>query len=282
MDEGQHLQDVYAPDHVYGGVGKFGFSPHAHLTESSPLLTCANVSRLRQSWEKFWDAGKTIRIEKTPGNLLMTRFLQAALPNSYFVVIKRHPIAVSLASQKWSRTSLHNLFEHWLHCHKLFEEDRKHLRNIYELRYEDFVEKPEYFLKQIAEFIGTEFAGSSVGQTVGIHNNKYFARWAQMLETSPFRSYYRSLLVNYEKKFGEHGYSLVPEEAMKEIFDEKGIANSSSFMSMAFIAADTCCRFWDLKFRLGLWTQRIARRYCPAVFRTFFGDHKTGLARKSA
>src|SRR5215469_3324362 len=78
MDEGQHLQDVYAPDYLYGGVGKFGFAPEAHLTESSPLLTPENVSRLRHTWEKFWDADKRIRIEKTPSNLLMTRFLQAA------------------------------------------------------------------------------------------------------------------------------------------------------------------------------------------------------------
>jgi hypothetical protein len=282
MDEGQHLQDVYAPDYVYGGVGKFGFSPHAHLTESSPLLTRANISRLQKSWEKFWDAGKSIRIEKTPGNLLMTRFLQVAFPNSHFVVIKRHPVAVSLASQKWSRTSLHSLFEHWLQCHKLFEDDKKHLSNVYELRYEDFVEKPEYFLKQIAEFIGTEFARSSVGQTAGIHNNKYFARWAQMLETSSFRSYYRSLLLNYEKKFGEHGYSLLPEGAQKEILDEKGIIRSRSFVSMAYITADTYCRCWDLKFRLSLLVQQTAKRYCPPKLRTFFAEHKASLARKSA
>src|SRR5215469_717736 len=156
MDEGQHLQDVYLPDYVYGGVGKFGFAPQAHLTEKSPLLTETNVLRLRRSWEGYWDSHKTIRIEKTPGNLLMTRFLQAAFPATYFVVIKRHPVAVSLASQKWSRTPLHDLFDHWLRCHATFEEDKKYLDNVYELSYEDYIDHPQKHLAKIASFIGTE------------------------------------------------------------------------------------------------------------------------------
>src|SRR5947209_13675361 len=64
LDEGQYLQDVYPPDTSYGGVGRFGFSQEAHLTESSPLLTSKNISRLRQSWENHWDRNKTIRVEK--------------------------------------------------------------------------------------------------------------------------------------------------------------------------------------------------------------------------
>src|SRR5207244_3260590 len=70
LDEGQYLQDVYPADTFYGGVGRFGFNPQAHLTEYSPLLTSENISRLRQSWESHWGRNKTIRVEKTPGNLL--------------------------------------------------------------------------------------------------------------------------------------------------------------------------------------------------------------------
>src|SRR5438477_2890710 len=50
-DEGQFLQDVYPTGEAYGGAGKFGFDPRAHLTESSPLLTPQNALKLRQSWE---------------------------------------------------------------------------------------------------------------------------------------------------------------------------------------------------------------------------------------
>ena len=69
-DESQFLQDVYQSDNVYGGAAGFGFDPRAHLTETSPLLTPENTLKLRQSWEKHWDPGKAIRVEKTPGHLL--------------------------------------------------------------------------------------------------------------------------------------------------------------------------------------------------------------------
>src|ERR1700693_1221710 len=38
-DEGQYLQSVYPQAIFWGGPGKFAFSPEAHLTEQSELLT---------------------------------------------------------------------------------------------------------------------------------------------------------------------------------------------------------------------------------------------------
>src|SRR5215472_17026574 len=63
MDEGQYLQDVYLTEWACGGAGRFGFAPEAHLTENSPLLTPANVDRLRQSWETYWHKNKRICVE---------------------------------------------------------------------------------------------------------------------------------------------------------------------------------------------------------------------------
>src|SRR6516225_6545850 len=191
MDEGQYLQDVYPTEWACGGAGRFGFAPQAHLTENSPLLTPGNVDRLHQSWEAYWDRNKTIRVEKTPGNLLKTRFLQSAFPNAYFVVIKRHPVPVSLATQKWSLTPLHELFEHLLQCHKIFDEDKKQLSCLYELSYEDYIENPRKYLAEIANFVGTEFSGSLKEQPADAYSKKYFDRWARMLQSSPFKAYYR-------------------------------------------------------------------------------------------
>jgi Sulfotransferase family len=212
MDEGQYLQDVYPTEWACGGAGRFGFAPDAHLTEDSTLLTPTNIARLRQSWETHWDRDKTIRVEKTPGNLLKTRFLQAAFPNAHFVVIKRHPVPVSLATQKWSLTPLHELFTHWLHCHKIFDDDKKKLNRLFELSYEDYVEKPIKCLEEIASFIGTDFYGSLNEQAADSFNKKYFDRWARMLQSSPFKAYYRRVTQGYERRFREHGYSLAPPE----------------------------------------------------------------------
>ena len=118
-DEGQYLQNVYPATMNYGGTGKFGFDPRAHLTETSVLLTPANA-KLRESWHAYGTKQGDF-VEKTPGNLIKTRFFQAVFPNGYFIVIRRHPVAVSMATQKWnlSLASLHSLFEHWLQCHEL-------------------------------------------------------------------------------------------------------------------------------------------------------------------
>jgi hypothetical protein len=50
------------------------------------------------------------------------------------------------------------MFEHWLHCHELFEEDKKHLDRVYELNYEDYVENPNKYHQEIARFAGTPVA----------------------------------------------------------------------------------------------------------------------------
>src|SRR5438477_9739492 len=156
-DEGQFLQDVYPTSKTYGGAGKFGFDPRAHLTETSSLLTPENALKLRQSWERYWDQSKTIRVEKTPGNLLKTRFLQAMFPNAYFVVIKRHPLPVSMANQRWkvSFAPLQALSEHWLHCHALFDIGKKHLEQVNEPSDEDYVGDTGNYHDELAGIIGT-------------------------------------------------------------------------------------------------------------------------------
>lgn len=232
-DEGGFLQDVYPAEHVCGGPGRFGFDPRSHLTEHSPLLTPDNVARLQASWQPYWDTRKSIFVEKTPANLLMTRFLQAAFPNSYFIVIKRHPIAVAMAAQKWkvNVTSLSNMFEHWLHCHALFEQDKKYLSYLYELSYEEYVQNPQKCHADIAAFIGTRVPQSpqtdtfryvlqwrkprglrvpehTMEEVSEAYSQKYFDRWSQLLDKSVFKGYYRYVARKYESRFMEYGYSL--------------------------------------------------------------------------
>jgi hypothetical protein len=173
-------------------------------------------------------------VEKTPENFLMTRFLQAAFPNSYFVVIRRHPVPVSIAGQKWTGniTSLNRMFEHWLHCYKLFEQDRKYLKHVYELRYEDYVENPDKYHQEIATFIGTRVPEPPKEDTFRIvlqwrnpsglrvperamettsagYSKKYFVRWSYFLTRSPFKGYYYYIARKYEPEFARYGYSLI-------------------------------------------------------------------------
>jgi hypothetical protein len=221
QDEGQYLQDVYLPDGAYGGTGRYGFDPRAHLTENSPLLTSGNIAKLHASWHRYWDNSKSIFLEKTPANLIMSRFLQAAFPNSYFVVIRRHPVPVSMATARWkiSMTSIRRLFEHWLHCHDLFESDRPHLRHVYDLRYEDYVQNSAKFHREIGEFIGASVPETKMEEVTDAHNKRYFDRWANLLIESPLRGYYRYVAQMYEPRFARYNYSLLAYAGLHGVED---------------------------------------------------------------
>jgi len=263
-DEGQYLQDVYPTNNELGGTGWYGFDPQAHLTEQSPLLTAENVGRRRASWHRYWDNDRSICVEKTPGNLLMTRFLQAAFPNSYFVVIQRHPVAVSLANQRWKKSmaSLRTGFEHWLNCYGIYEEDKRHIRRVYELRYEDYVTNSSRYHAEIAQFIGTEVPQTDMEELAGVHNRKYFDRWRQLLTDSPFRQYYRHLVQKYESQFMRYGYSLtnLPGEDEQLLTEEQ---ESSMLGNMYSRAADIHAIGWRLLTRTKGGSRRLIRRLLP-------------------
>jgi hypothetical protein len=233
-DEGQFLQDVYPTASAYGGSSRCGFDPRMHRTESSDLLAPEKVARLHATWHSYWDNTKSIFVEKTPENFLMARFLQAAFPNSYFVVLRRHPVPVSMAGQKWTVNimSLKRMFQHWLQCYEIFEQDKKYLKHVYELRYEDYVENPDKYHQEIAAFIGTRVAeppkedsfrnvlqqwhpfGLRVPERAmeipsAVYNEKYFDLWSYRLNRSPFKGYYRYIATKYESEFAKHGYSLI-------------------------------------------------------------------------
>jgi hypothetical protein len=97
-DEGQFLQDVYLTASSYGGSSRCGFDPRAHRTETSNLLAPDKVARLRASWHAHWDNTKTIFVEKTPENLLMTRFLGIRF-QTLLCGDDAHPVPVSIAGQ---------------------------------------------------------------------------------------------------------------------------------------------------------------------------------------
>jgi len=211
-DEGQHLQTVFSAAHVYGGPGCFGFAPDAHLTEKSELVTPENRQRLFGEWSKYWDLSKPCLLEKSPPNLIRTRFLQALFPSSYYLVILRHPIAVSLATWKWARTGLDSLMEHWLYCHRLFELDRPHLRRVLVIKYEDVIGATQATLRQIYAFLDLPPHASDPLNPAG--NERYFTAWRKLLDgKAKGHCVFHSIVAKYERRIRPYGYSLIDLEA---------------------------------------------------------------------
>jgi hypothetical protein len=212
-DEGQFLQSIYPIARRYGGVGLFGFAPETHLTEASPLVTDVNRNRLYTEWSRYWDSEPSVLIEKSPPNVLKTRFLQAMFPDTRFVMVLRHPIATSYATQKKSHTSLASLIRHWLICNETMLADMAHLKHIAILRYEDLVSRGDDELKRIHEFIGVEPRPCGLEPHNGL-NEAYFARW-RALGRLPMRSQYRSRIEGlFEARVNRFGYSLCDPERL--------------------------------------------------------------------
>lgn len=181
-DEGQHLQTVFPRAMEYGGPGRFGFNPNSYLDEDSPLVSEENAKQIFAEWSGYWDLNKPVLLEKSPPNLVRTRFLQALFPNSFFIVLLRHPVAVAYATQKWAAREIEFILKHWVVCHDVFETDRSHLKRVITLKYELFVEQPLEHLNRIYDFLDLPSCSISTEIKTGL-NNQYFEKWTPDEET---------------------------------------------------------------------------------------------------
>jgi hypothetical protein len=205
-DEGQFLQSVYPPAFHYGGAGVFGLNARSYLDETSSLANPENAAKLRAEWSRHWDTSCPVLLEKSPPNLVRTRFLQAAFPGAQFVVILRHPIAVSLATKKRGGIPLFSLIEHWVVCHERFLADSEHLNQVHVLWYEDMVARPEAVLGEVWHAFGLDSVPLS--ETIHSHNGPYLAQWARLGRSVWGRVYQDWICRRFEARVGAFGYSL--------------------------------------------------------------------------
>jgi hypothetical protein len=209
-DEGQLLQTVYPAARVWGGPGRFGFAPEAHFTEEQ--ASEAKARRLFEEWSPHWDLSRPVLLEKSPPNLLKTRFLQALFPDSAFVVVLRHPIAVSLATAKWRRTRrLGRLIEHWLRCHEIFAVDKPLLERVHVIRYEDLVREPEPILRGVFEFLELDPIPPSEPVEAGA-DERYFTQWRELKRDPRMRAYLDLSALRCERRARRWGYRLLSPE----------------------------------------------------------------------
>lgn len=214
-DEGQHVQSVYRPAKAYGGPGRFAFSPEAHLTEDSALVGGETRERILTEWSPYWELDSPYLLEKSPPNLIRMRFLQALFPGALLVVVTRHPIAVSYATQKFRtraqrfrrRMALRDLLRHWVVAHRIFQEDEPYLENLIVVRFERLIREPDACLRDVYDYLGVE-ALPTEREIRPTSNERYFERWQEELR-SPERAAPLELL---RREFGsevrELGYSL--------------------------------------------------------------------------
>jgi Sulfotransferase family len=226
-DEGQHLQDVYPRAGDLGGAGRFAFAAQSHRTEESPLVTPASRQRLLDSWSRHWDLSKPVLLEKSPPNLLASRWLHALFPTSRFVMVVRHPIAVSLATRPWQDApkDLELLVRHWITAHEMLMHDAAVVRDLAIVRYEDVMSSPALQLRSLFAFIGLPPHEESYVVRAGL-NERYFAEWRAPWRLLRRRAI-RRIADAYEARVTPFGYSLrepervtVPAEAVRALSPE--------------------------------------------------------------
>lgn len=212
-DEGQHLQTVLPRGGAYGGPGRFGRHPEAHWTEEHPLATPVTAKALFQQWSPYWDLSRPYLVEKTPITLLRTRFFQALFPNSYFVVVVRHPAAVALATYNAcvingvaDGLTIADLIDHWVLCHEIFLNDLPYLRRKIVLTYEEFAAHPQTTLDTIFAFLGLppHTNGEEINPNV---NARYLDQWRTM-QHDPGQQVLLGNPMSLEPRVRQLGYSL--------------------------------------------------------------------------
>ncbi len=221
-DEGQHLQDVYPTAKSLGGPGGFGFNDASFMDESHPLATPANARRLLECWKPYWDLDAPYLLEKSPPNLVRTRFFQALFPDCRFVIAVRHPVAVAYATRKWSRTRIPGLIQHTLRCYQRFVEDAPYLKRVYVIRYEAFVEDSAAEVGRLLEWLEAEPRTiDEVSIRPGL-NERYFAKWerdrgSQIKRLVGETRGLRSLLPALEAEANALGYSVERPEELQPV-----------------------------------------------------------------
>lgn len=217
QDEGQLLQTVYRSAAEHGGWGRFGFDEEAHLTEESDIATTESAQLLLEQWGARWDQSQPVLVEKSPPNLVRTRFLQQLFPDSAFVVILRHPISVSLASLKWAkhpvqrrlkRRTLDRLVDHWVTCHRILEADAAHIKRLHVLKYEDLVKDTGGELARIQDFLGLYRYPVSEAVRQRLTEDPYVAQWQRNSRRPFIGMYSRRVTSKHEKAVRHFGYSL--------------------------------------------------------------------------
>jgi hypothetical protein len=175
QDEGQLIQSVYPPAWAHGGPGRFAFDPKSRITEGSKLVSESSRSQILREWGAYFDLDRRLLLEKSPPNIIRSRFLQALFPRARFVFIVRHPVPVAYATLKWAKTSIADLILHWCVAHRILLEDVDKLERAMIVRYEDFVAEPVPCMSKIYQF--ADLHDFPLTEAVSDQGGKYFARW---------------------------------------------------------------------------------------------------------
>jgi len=204
-NEGQYLQKVYPRAYEMGvevlrarrgplgrwlayGIGRgqnshWAYHESAHLTELDVSLFPDARNRLLNQWRPYFEKPDArILVEKSPPNLMKTRWLQEVFPGSTFVTVSRHPMMQALAVKKWGTrrnrvgVDLAQIIHHWFTAMDCYREDAHHLDQTMMIRFEDFMVSPATNLNALGQQLAID-AGAFAVDKVSVREDPYMPYW---------------------------------------------------------------------------------------------------------
>ncbi len=175
-NEGVYLQGAIPHTALSGLPGRFGFDDAQHLTEASDFNTLAVRDYLSAQWDEWYEEKPAWRLEKSPVNLLRARLYQQLFPTAQFVFVTRHPVAVGLATAKWTPQAQADLLRHWERAHERLRADLAYLHCWQIVRYEDLTRDPRATLARVCGFLGIAAIAPSQAIDPDV-NDAYFDEW---------------------------------------------------------------------------------------------------------
>lgn len=173
--EGHFITDQFVKDYEVGLPRNWaGREELFRLTEQDEG---PDAVRVKKEWGMRLDLSKQVLVEKSPPNVVRTRWLNRHFSPAYFIAIVRNGYAVAEGIvRKGDPKHLRNGWPfgqsawQWRRSIEVLEDDAAHLQNLLWLRYEDLVRDPGRELNRIAEFLELPpFKDDVLGDPFRIH-----------------------------------------------------------------------------------------------------------------
>jgi hypothetical protein len=119
-------------------------------------LEPAPALRVQYDWSYYYQPRPGILLEKSPPNVLRSRWLQLHFRPSQFVAIIRHPYAVCEGIRRRDGHTIEEAALHWVRANECLLEDVKHLQDCLCLRYEELCQQPEDHLEKLESFLSLD------------------------------------------------------------------------------------------------------------------------------
>lgn len=118
--------------------------------DSNQTFDWEQISRV---WHSYWDASKTVLLEKSPPHLCRSAELVKHFEPAYFILLLRDPYATCETLHRRNALSYTKAAERWVNWLEMHLACRAALQNLTLVYYESLADKPDETVAQLARWM---------------------------------------------------------------------------------------------------------------------------------